>query len=374
MKAEITTKALQTLQPASKPYFIRSISHRGFAVKVNPSGSIKYIAETKYQGTNHRKTIGTFPVMPLSKAKDSYVSFLQSVHSGEHLQEKKSTTTLETLFNSYTSSLSLKQTTLKDYQTVIPHYLSDWMTKKVTTISKKMVEKRFILIRDKGWQGGIPTHSQANKVMRILSALLNFAMADDIINQNPVDVLKQKRVDRSTVKRSHYLTAPQAKDVIEGLSEHPVELAIGLMLYTGLRKNEALSVRWEDITENLITIKDTKNHREHLIPITQQIQSILNRVPRSSSPYLFPSPIDKQRHIQDVRPTLKRIEKSTGINFKCHDLRRTFATRASEAGIDFLMIKRLLNHKTNDITSQYIQWDSKDNLQKMKDALEQITY
>jgi hypothetical protein len=38
------------------------------------------------------------------------------------------------------------------------------------------------------------------------------------------------------------------------------------------------------------------------------------------------------------------------------------------------MIKRLLNHKTNDITAQYIQWDSKQNLEKMKEALEKITY
>ena len=85
------------------------------------------------------------------------------------------------LFDNYTSTLCLKQTTLKDYQTVIPHYLSDWMNKKVTTISKRMVERRFTTIRDKGWKGGIPTHSQANKTMRILSALMNYAMADDIV-------------------------------------------------------------------------------------------------------------------------------------------------------------------------------------------------
>jgi integrase len=100
------------------------------------------------------------------------------------------------------------------------------------------------------------------------------------------------------------------------------------MLYTGLRKTGALSLQWENVSEELITIKDTKNHREHLIPITEQIQRILNSIPKGSSPYLFPSPVNRQSYIKDVRATLKRIEKSTGISFKCHDLRRTFATRA----------------------------------------------
>ena len=71
---------------------------------------------------------------------------------------------------------------------------------------------------------------------------------------------------------------------------------------------------------------------------------------------------------------MKRIVDRTGISFRCHDLRRTFATRASEVGIDYLMIKRMLNHKSNDITAQYIQFDSKQNLEKMKEALEKITY
>ena len=146
------------------------------------------------------------------------------------------------------------------------------------------------------------------------------------------------------------------------------------MLYTGLRRTEALSIRWEDVSEELITIKDAKNHREHLVPITEKIREILDSIPKRSSPYLFPSPLDKGSYIKDVRATLKRIGKKTGISFRCHDLRRSFATRASEVGIDYLMIKRLLNHKTNDITSQYIQWDSRENLQKMKEALELIQY
>ena len=370
MRAKITSKTLQSLQPKSKPYFIRSTN--GFAIKVNPKGSIKFIVEARHKGRTIRKTIGSFPTMPLKEAKEKSTQILQEISTDSH--NRDSSTSLEELFNNYTSTLSLKQTTLKDYQNVLPHYLSDWMNQKVTNISKGMIEKRFALIRDKGWKGGIPTHSQANKLMRILGALMNFAIADDIIESNPVDILKQKRIDRNTIKRTSYLTQGEARKVLHELSGHPVEIAIALMLHTGLRKSEALSLQWEHISDGIIRISDTKNHREHLIPRTECIQSILDKAPKGSSRYLFPSPVNKKTFIKDVRPTLKRIKEITGISFKCHDLRRTFATRASEVGIDYMMIKRLLNHKSNDITSQYIQWDSKQNLEKMKDALERITY
>ena len=78
--------------------------------------------------------------------------------------------------------------------------------------------------------------------------------------------------------------------------------------------------------------------------------------------------------MNDVRPTLKRLVKMIGMEFKCHDLRRTFATRAAEVGIDYLMIKRMLNHKSNDITGQYIQWKSRQNLIVMRNALDKVSY
>lgn len=370
----ITPTLLSKLKPATKPYFVRDSNLQGFGLKVNPSGSIKYIAEVKYRGKSNRKTVGEFPIISLQEAKSIALTFISGVKSGTAVKNRVNNTTLQAILDRYLSGDRLKPRTVQDYREAICFYLSDWMDSKVSAITKGMVEKRFYRIRDKGISGGIPTYSQATKVMRILSALMNYAMADETIESNPVQVLKQKRINRSIVKRTNYLSQKEARKVLDSLSTHPVEIAIALMIYTGLRKNEALSLRWDDVSGELIKISDTKNHREHLIPVTVQIKAILDTIPRTSSPFLFPSPANKKKTVKDVRPTLKRVQDKTGISFRCHDLRRSFATRAAEVGIDYLMIKRLLNHKTNDITAQYIQWDSKQNLEKMKEALELITY
>ena len=78
---------------------------------------------------------------------------------------------------------------------------------------------------------------------------MNYAMADDLIESNPVDVLKQKRIDRSPRKREHYLPATKVRKLLDKTAQdnHPGTLAVHLMLFTGLRKNEALQLKWEDI-------------------------------------------------------------------------------------------------------------------------------
>jgi integrase len=227
--------------------------------------------------------------------------------------------------------------------------------------------------------GGIPTYSQATKTMRILSALMNYALADEIIESNPVQVLKLKRIDRSLRKRENYLPAKKVKELlhISAQDAHPVTLAVHLMLYSGLRKNEALGLMWSDIEaiEGILCllIRDTKNGRPHYVPVTQEIQKILDRA-KNSTPFIFPSTQKKGMYMTDERPTIRRLSKLIQYDFRCHDLRRTFATRASEVGIDYLMVKRLLNHKSNDITAQYIQWHSRENLLVMRKALESIMY
>jgi len=374
----LTNRSLLNLKPNEVPYFVRDSTLRGFAVKVNPSGQIKYVAEVWHQGKSTRKTLGEFPVVSVQAARQEALSLIAQMKSGV-FSIKSNHLSLQSLFQSYISVGRLKPRTIQDYKEAVSFYLSDWLKKPVSSISKQMVEKRFCLIRDKGFNGGKPTYSQATKVMRILSALMNYALADEIIESNPVEVLKLKRIDRSIKKRTNYLPAIKVRELLgkSAQDSHPVTLGVHLMIYTGLRKNEALRLKWDDIQQvedvRCIIVKETKNSRPHYVPITQEIHNILERAENKTA-YIFPSKQIEGSCVTDERPTIKRLSRLIEYEFRCHDLRRTFATRASEVGIDYLTIKRLLNHKSNDITAQYIQWHSRENLTAMKSALEKIRY
>lgn len=66
---------------------------------------------------------------------------------------------LRVLFDQYVSGGRLKPRTITDYREAVFFYLSDWLDMPVTS----MIACCFCLIRDKGFNGGIPTYSQATK-------------------------------------------------------------------------------------------------------------------------------------------------------------------------------------------------------------------
>ena len=59
-------------------------------------------------------------------------------------------------------------------------------------------------------------------------------------------------------------------------------------------------------------------------------------------------------HMTEPKSQLKRICDYTGILFRFHDLRRTFATHAQANGVAYELIQKSLNHKSQSITEGYI--------------------
>lgn len=67
---------------------------------------------------------------------------------------------------------------------------------------------------------------------------------------------------------------------------------------------------------------------------------------------------------------IARIILETGIQFSCHDLRRSFITIAEGLDIPAYALKRLLNHKMNgDVTAGYIMTD----VERLRKPMQQIT-
>ena len=87
----ITSKLLNTLEASVNPYFLRDSNLKGFGVKVNPSGSIKFIAEVKRKGKSKRKTVGEHPILSLQDAKSEALAFISAVKSGATTKVRSTT-------------------------------------------------------------------------------------------------------------------------------------------------------------------------------------------------------------------------------------------------------------------------------------------
>jgi hypothetical protein len=122
---KITSKTLKSATPSSSIYFIRDSELKGFAIRVFPSGTIKYIVEIWNNWKSHRKSLGSYPVIGLKEARQEAIHFIRKVQLG--LLDKKPEgmqVTLDALFKDYIKGDRLKPNTLKSYKEVIFFYLN----------------------------------------------------------------------------------------------------------------------------------------------------------------------------------------------------------------------------------------------------------
>ncbi|MEP5378886.1 MAG: tyrosine-type recombinase/integrase, partial [Hyphomicrobiales bacterium] len=303
---------------------------------------------------------------PVKKRKEEIREAL-----GEEERQKALSTTFGDLFDRFMHSRTLKATTVRDYQSTVRVVFGDWLDRPIREISRRNIEDRFMETKDNRGK------AQAVKAMRILSAIMNFAMADEVsgerlVANNPCDVLKQKRVNRSIKKREDYLEDDDIQRMFHfflSVFEHEQAPKTGitrqginyilLLLSTGLRKSEALGIRWNDVDSGrrALVVRDTKNGTDHWVPISKLTQWILERQKAVSkeSEWIFPARVGES-HMTEPKSQLKKIIAATGVQFRLHDCRRTFATHAKINGLDHDVIRRALNHKSGgSITDSYIQ-------------------
>jgi integrase len=78
----------------------------------------------------------------------------------------------------------------------------------------------------------------------------------------------------------------------------------------------------------------------------------------SDSDWVFANPVTGKR-ITDPRRQIVNVVAKSGVPFSPHDLRRTFASIVSRLGdrLSYYTTKRLLNHRTSDVTQGYVQFD-----------------
>ena len=101
---------------------------------------------------------------------------------------------------------------------------------------------------------------------------------------------------------------------------------------------------------------------------THHAEMLLNRKAASLCEFVFPGSGAKGYLVEPKRQVAKIIEQ-TGVNFRIHDLRRTFITIAESLDLSTFSVKALVNHKqADDVTSGYLQL-SVERLRKPMEAI-----
>lgn len=383
------TKAVVEKIPFEKSgqVFYRDSELTGFGLRVGKTAKV-YFSEGKLHGKTIRVSIAKHNVISVEEARAQAKTFLAEIASGKNPHDvekarKAKLVTLSEVLESYIRIRSnLKPSTIQDYRHTFAVYLKDWQNKPIIEITKDMVENKFRKISE-------TSPSQANKTMRNFRAIMNYAIVkyednngDSFIRNNPVKRLTQLRAWHREVRKNtlikHYDLAPWYQAVMNLTNDsiapnrEVVRDFLLLVLLTGLRRNEAAKLTWNrvDLKDRTMIIKDTKNHCDHTLPLTNFLYDLLSkRKADAKTQFVFPNEMNTG-YMTDPKKQICKVVKESGVNFSTHDLRRTFITIAESLDISAYSLKRLLNHKmANDVTAGYIITD----VERLRAPMQKIT-
>jgi integrase len=341
----------------------------GFGLRVTPSFK-SYIAECKVNGTARRVTLGRQGTISADEARTQAAKLIHKM-SAKRLPSKRSTQapTLKELLALYLARKQLRPATILTYKRVINGCLQDWLDKPITAITEEMVQTRHKELSKLNHMGTMG-HDQANTAMHVLSRLLNYA-ADNlqspdgqpVISLNPVQKLNQNKLWYKTNRRElvvpdHQLSAWYG--AVMSLESTMVRDYLLLLVLTGLRRTEAISLKWSDINfeDQTLTIlaEISKNHREHKLPLSDFILTLLaqRRAQTGESQWLFPR-ADRDQYMPYPYDAIQVAAKQGGCPFTPHALRRTFCSVAARSGVGHHLIRKLVNHtQVLDVAHKYI--------------------
>jgi integrase len=215
-----------------------------------------------------------------------------------------------------------------------------------------------------------------NRDLAVLRRVLKLAERKRFIARTPfveVELLEE----RSFRRRPHIVTFEEEEKILAVAEPHIRAITV-TQLETGMRPNrETLMLRWDDVdlVNDVIRVRESKTQAGiRNIPISARCKAELlawrNRLGPEFSPYVFPNMRNPARPMKDIRRGWSRALRAAKIEyFWVYNLRHTFASRLSAAGISDLFVAQMIGHSSPSIVQTYakaIDEHRRDAIRKME--------
>ena len=205
----------------------------------------------------------------------------------------------------------------------------------------------------------------ANRTLDVLRQILGHAARCGHLAGNPARGVTRNRRRRPTrflsqaeVERLHAaLDAHHGRRAGSGRQQADV---IRLLLLTGCRKAEIVTLRWTEVDGDVAHLSDSKTGRR-TVWLNEPARAVLARQPRGRGPYVFPAP-DGTPGPRPLELSLwRKVRREAGLaGVRLHDLRHTFASQAVLAGVTLPVVARLLGHAGERMTLRYAHVSDRD--------------
>jgi integrase len=350
--------------PDGRDRFLRDSALPGFAVRLYPSGTRKYIVQYRTKDNRQRRMVlGLHGVLTVENARNMARDVLVSVSKGgDPAAEKKAAREaptvrdlaadyLEKHANPKKHPASVTNDKAKLDRVIIPKLGNI----KVSAVSRQDIEKLHISLRDKPYT--------ANRHLALLSKMFNLAVSWGWRADNPVRGIPHFHEDR----RQRWLSEEELARLWEALEQHPnrrAANAVKLLILTGSRRSEVLSATWDefDMERGRWTKPShhTKQKSTEHVPLSRAAIALLSAMQSEADtecPFLFPGNAP-EKPLGDIKKFWQRLRQEVGIeDVRLHDLRHTYASNLVSRGVSLHIVGRLLGHTQPQTTARYAHVD-----------------
>ncbi len=193
----------------------------------------------------------------------------------------------------------------------------------------------------------------AKKVYNLLSPCFDYAVADGILDRNP---MAKVVIPKYEIKQGSPITHEEEKILVKALKKtgNIYAQALVFLTYTGLRVGELPSVVYDGEWIEAVTEKERKG-----------LKAKIRRIPVSPNLKRYLPLIDVEAIKKLNKNTISRHLSDYINNHHTHDLRHTFVTRAQEVGIRREIVSLWVGHAADSsITSTvYTHLDQNKEIQ-----------
>jgi integrase len=376
MVSRITKRVVDAQKAGAKRSVVWDGEIRGFGLRMTQAGVKTYLVKYRTRtGVQRWFTIGKHgsPWTPETARQEAFRVLSEVAKGGDPEKDKqdgRKVLTVAELCDTYVAegTSHKKASTNRSDLTRIERHIKPLLgSKRVDAVTDQDIEK-FIEAVEAGKtaeakrrkfgklaRGGA---GAARQCASLLGTIFSFGVRRKMRADNPVRGVKKPK--GREIER--WLSSDEISRLASTLNEYEAGggnafavAAIKLLLFTGARKSEIISLRWRevDIQRKVLRLPDSKTGAK-VIRLNAPALAVLSELPRfESNPHVIPGTI-ANASLKGLDKIWRGIRSRASLaDLRIHDLRHNFASVAAGRGESLLMIGKLLGHSQASTTSRY---------------------
>ena len=336
---------------------------RGFGVRVWPTGKRTYFLKYRTrEGRQRKPTIGVHGVdITAEEARDiAHQWRTEARRGGDPVSSRRQAREMPTLAEFAERYLAKHARVYKkpsslanDERLLVKRILPALGRRKLNEVSREDVARLHRELQS--------TPYEANRLLALLSKMFNLAEEWGLRPEgsNPCRHIR-KFGER---KRQRFLGLDELARLgaVITQEEHnrthapSVFAAIKLLLFTGCRLSEILTLRWAevDLERSRLRLADPKTGPKVVYLNSAALEVLSNLRPQEGNPYVIPG-AKAGRHLVNLEKPWLRLRDQAGLaDVRLHDLRHSFASAGAVNGLSLQTLGALLGHTDPATTNGY---------------------